>query len=33
LKPGDAAEAVFDVQAKKAVAREYCNVHGYWKGE
>ncbi|HEX7713790.1 MAG TPA: desulfoferrodoxin [Bacillota bacterium] len=31
LKPGDAPEAVFQVQATQVSAREYCNVHGLWK--
>jgi len=39
LKPGDAPEACFCVcdkdacQDKDVAAREYCNVHGLWKGE
>ncbi|MBU1707435.1 desulfoferrodoxin [bacterium] len=33
LKPGDAPEAVFPVTAEKVFAREYCNIHGLWKGE
>ncbi|MBN1808067.1 MAG: desulfoferrodoxin [Planctomycetes bacterium] len=32
LKPGDAPEAVFLVDADAASAREYCNIHGLWKG-
>lgn len=32
LNPGDAPEAVFNVQAESATAREYCNLHGLWKG-
>ena len=32
LKPGIPAEAVFNVQADTVSAREYCNVHGLWKG-
>lgn len=32
LKPGDAPVAVFEVQAEKVTAREYCNLHGLWKG-
>ncbi len=32
LKPGDAPEAVFNVEAGEITAREYCNVHGLWKG-
>ena len=31
LKPGDAPEAVFPVQAAGATAREHCNKHGLWK--
>jgi len=33
LKPGDTPEATFDVRAKKITVREYCSVHGLWKGE
>jgi superoxide reductase len=33
LKPGDAPEATFTLAAEKVTAREYCNVHGLWKGE
>ena len=29
---GDAPQAVFNVQAEKITAREYCNLHGLWKG-
>jgi superoxide reductase len=32
LKPGQAPEAVFPVDAVKVSAREYCNLHGLWKG-
>jgi superoxide reductase len=32
LKPGEAAEAKFKLTEEGAVAREYCNVHGLWKG-
>ncbi len=32
LNPGDAPEAVFNVQADSATAREFCNLHGLWKG-
>jgi len=32
LNPGDAPEAVFKIDAGKIIAREYCNVHGLWKG-
>ncbi|HUW20739.1 MAG TPA: desulfoferrodoxin [Sedimentisphaerales bacterium] len=33
LEPGMKPEAVFDVQAKSVSAREYCNLHGLWKGD
>ncbi len=39
LNPGDAPEAVFCVCGKSCCtsenvsAREYCNVHGLWKGQ
>ena len=33
LKPGDKPEAVFMTDAKKVIAREYCNLHGLWKAE
>ena len=32
LKPGQAPEAVFMIEAKSVSAREYCNLHGLWKG-
>lgn len=32
LKPGGKPEAEFEVKAEKIEAREYCNVHGLWKG-
>jgi superoxide reductase len=32
LKPGDAPEAVFAVQADSISAREHCSIHGLWKG-
>jgi len=32
LSPGQAAEAFFSVEAKNVFAREYCNLHGLWKG-
>ena len=32
LEPGDPPEAVFQVDAPQASAREHCNVHGLWKG-
>ena len=31
LNPGDAPQAVFNVEGE-VVAREYCNLHGHWKG-
>jgi len=31
LKPGDAPEAVFTINASEITAREYCNLHGLWK--
>lgn len=33
LSPGDEPEAVFCVDAKQITPREYCNLHGLWKGE
>jgi superoxide reductase len=32
LKPGGKAEAFFVVEAHNVSAREYCNIHGLWKG-
>jgi len=32
LNAGDTPEAVFNVSAKTITAREYCNIHGLWKG-
>lgn len=32
LRPGASAEATFNIQADSVSAREYCNVHGLWKG-
>jgi superoxide reductase len=32
LKPGDAPEATFCVDADDVTLREYCNVHGLWRG-
>ena len=32
LKPGDKPEAVFTTDAPEVTAREYCNLHGLWKG-
>lgn len=31
LNPGEAPEAVFNIEADNVAAREYCNVHGHWK--
>ena len=33
LKPGEAPEAFFPINAEKAYAREYCNLHGLWKSQ
>ena len=32
LNPDDVPEAVFMVKADKVSTREYCNLHGLWKG-
>ena len=32
LCPGEAPEATFNVKADQVTAREYCNLHGHWKG-
>lgn len=32
LKPGEKPEAFFAIQASTVTAREYCNLHGLWKG-
>ncbi len=32
LKPGEAPEATFKIEADQITAREYCNLHGLWKG-
>jgi superoxide reductase len=32
LKPGDKPEAFFEIKAGSVTAREYCNLHGLWKG-
>jgi superoxide reductase len=32
LQPGDAPQAFFPVIATAVEAREYCNLHGLWKG-
>jgi superoxide reductase len=31
LKPGETAEAFFEISASTITAREYCNLHGLWK--
>ena len=31
LRPGDAPEAVFSIDAEQVTAREHCNIHGLWK--
>jgi len=32
LNPGETPEATFNVEAEQVTAREYCNLHGLWKG-
>jgi len=32
LNPGDVPEAIFKVDASNVTVREYCNLHGLWKG-
>lgn len=32
LAPGETPEAFFPVEADDLYAREYCNLHGLWKG-
>jgi superoxide reductase len=32
LKPGEAPEATFNIDAEQVTVREYCNLHGLWKG-
>ncbi len=32
LEPGMPPEAIFNVESDSVSAREYCNVHGLWKG-
>ena len=32
LAPGQAPEAVFCLKGGAVTAREYCNIHGLWKG-
>ena len=31
LKPGDAPEAIFKIDATDVTARAYCNLHGLWR--
>ena len=31
LKPGDKPEAVFLTDATNVTAKEYCNLHGFWR--
>lgn len=31
LKPGEAPEAIFMIDAEQVSAREYCNLHGLWR--
>lgn len=33
LKPGQAPEATFAIDAGSVTAREYCNLHGHWKAD
>jgi superoxide reductase len=33
LNQGQTPEAIFNVKADNVIAREYCNLHGLWKGE
>ena len=32
LNPGAAPEAIFKTEAENITAREFCNLHGLWKG-
>ena len=32
LQPGGVPEAIFEIEAEEVTAREYCNLHGLWKG-
>jgi len=32
LNPGQAPEAVFNIEADQVTARAYCSLHGLWKG-
>lgn len=31
LRPGQPPEAQFEIKASAVTAREYCNLHGFWK--
>lgn len=31
LKPGQAPEAFFEIEATQVIAREHCNLHGLWR--
>jgi len=33
LSPGQVPETEFGIEAGSITAREYCNVHGLWKGD
>ena len=33
LNPGDTPETIFKVEGDEATAREFCNIHGLWKGK
>jgi len=33
LKPRDLPQAEFEINAQSILAREYCNIHGLWKGK
>jgi superoxide reductase len=32
LNPGDVPEAIFKIEAENVTAREYCSIHGVWRG-
>jgi superoxide reductase len=32
LNPGNPPEAFFNIEAEQVMVREYCNLHGLWKG-
>lgn len=32
LRPGDVPEATFNIAPEQVTAREYCNLHGLWRG-